>query len=201
MSARWPSAGRISGASEAVVLGHQHPDGDSIGSVLAMAMMLEARGIRVQASWPDPFVVRQVLLPSRHRAAARLPSQARRAGRGARLRQLERLEDLKRVVDGAGVINIDHHPDNPASVTPTSSTTGPRDSRDNLHLLPATGLVVELDPARCLYTGLVTDTGRFQFTNTSPGTLLVASEMGRAGGPSVESTRTSTRATRLPTCG
>jgi len=183
------AAGLIFGAREAVVLGHQHPDGDSIGSVLAMAMMLDARGIRVQASWPDPFVVpsKYSYLPGTELLVR--PSEVRPAELVVALdcANLERLEDLKRVVQGAGVINIDHHPDNPGFGDANLVDDEAAATAEIIYICSRQlGLVVELDPARCLYTGLVTDTGRFQFTNTSPETLLVASEMVALGVRPVE---------------
>jgi phosphoesterase RecJ-like protein len=183
------AAGLITGAREAVVLGHQHPDGDSIGSVLAMAMMLDARGIRVQASWPDPFAVpsKYSYLPGTDLLVR--PSDVRPAELVVALdcANLERLEDFKRLVPGAGVVNVDHHPDNPGFgdanlVDQTAAATA-----EIIYICSRElGLVVELDPARCLYTGLVTDTGRFQFTNTSPETFRVASEMVALGVRPVE---------------
>src|SRR5918992_525632 len=36
---------------------HVHPDGDALGSLLAMRLLCEANGKPAVASWPDPFVV------------------------------------------------------------------------------------------------------------------------------------------------
>src|SRR5919201_1636417 len=80
------------------------------------------------------------------------------------------------------VINIDHHHDNTAfgrvnAIVPTASSTGEvlRDLFDEL------GVELTPDLAEALYIALVTDTGRFQYTNTTPRALRLAAELVEAG--------------------
>ena len=49
------AAAIVKAGRSAVVLGHQFPDGDAIGSVLGMGLMLTRSGYDVQASWAEPF--------------------------------------------------------------------------------------------------------------------------------------------------
>src|SRR5204863_5397438 len=80
------------------------------------------------------------------------------------------------------VIDVDHHHDNTRFgqvnlIVPDASSTG-EVIRDILRELD-----VELSPeiAEALYIALVTDTGRFQYTNTSPKALRLAAELVEAG--------------------
>src|SRR5919202_947318 len=87
-------------------------------------------------------------------------------------------------LDGAPlVVDIDHHHDNTRFgrvnlIVPTASSTG-EVLRDVF-----AELGVELSPelAEALYIALVTDTGRFQYTNTTPRALRLAAELVEAGG-------------------
>jgi len=86
-------------------------------------------------------------------------------------------------VDGAGlVVNIDHHHDNSRFgsinlIVPEASSTA-EIVRDILRELDV-ALTPEI--AEALYVGLVTDTGRFQYTNTTPKALRLAAELVETG--------------------
>ena len=171
----------IRGHNTAVVLGHEHPDGDAIGSALGLGLMLEGAGYRVIVSWPHPFT-----LPHKFRF---LPGMRMLAGPRdipadgilftVDCANLDRLEVFKPAISSAdAVINIDHHPDNSRFgnvniVNPSAAATA-----EILYLAASElGLKICLEAAVCLYTGIVTDTGKFQFANTTATTLMVASEM------------------------
>lgn len=171
----------IAESDSAVVLSHQNPDGDAIGSALGLGLMLCRAGKKVQAGWPEPFE-----LPDKYRF---LPGTELLTDPGdltfdglvvavdcANTDRLGALGDAARLAPS--LINIDHHPDNTLFgtvniVDPTSSATAEILYRSAGKL----GLELDGDVAVCLYTGIVTDTGRFQFSNTSAGTLRVASEL------------------------
>ena len=106
-----------------------------------------------------------------------------------------RIGEDSSVVDGAAlVLNVDHHHDNARFgdvnliVDEASSTA--EIVRDLLRLL-GVGLTPEI--AEALYVGLVTDTGRFQYTNTTPKALRLAAELVEAGADVHGSFATSTR--------
>jgi phosphoesterase RecJ-like protein len=80
------------------------------------------------------------------------------------------------------VIDIDHHHDNTRFgdinvIDPTASSTGEL-LRDLFEVL-GVGLTPEI--AEALYIALVTDTGRFQYTNTTPKSLRLAAELVESG--------------------
>ena len=173
---------------------HHHPDGDALGSMLAMHLLCEANGKASVASWPEPFVVgpHYEFLPGLDRCTP--PSDFPHDPDVLvtfDLGQPERLGELQAAVDGASkVVVLDHHPDND------------RFGSHNLVLtdVAATAVVVRMvadelgwkltrDAALCLYVGLVTDTGRFQYPNTTPDVFHLAEELANYQLPIADITR------------
>lgn len=169
----------------AVVISHQNPDGDAIGSTLGLGLMLRSAGLNVQAAWPDPIELplKYEFMPGKEMLTS--PGELRLDGLViavdcANAGRLGELEDA--VLEAPAVVNIDHHPDNTFFgsvdiVDPAASATAEILYKAAGEL----GLEVDRDIAVCLYTGIVTDTGRFQFSNTSAGTLQVAAELVELG--------------------
>src|SRR6185503_4035634 len=87
------------------------------------------------------------------------------------------------VVDAARLtINIDHHHDNPRFgdvnlIVPDASSTG----EVLADVFRELGVAFTPQIAEALYIALVTDTGRFQYANTSPKTLRLAADLVEAG--------------------
>jgi bifunctional oligoribonuclease and PAP phosphatase NrnA len=82
------------------------------------------------------------------------------------------------------LINVDHHAGNENFgslniVVVTASSTAELVT----HLLADVGVTLEEDIATCLYTGVVTDTGRFQYANSTPDTLRLAADLLAHGVP------------------
>jgi len=94
-----------------------------------------------------------------------------------------RLGEAEPLAHSAGrVIVIDHHPDNArlgamSYVDPTAASTG----SIIWNLLPWLRVAANSDIATCLYTALLTDTGRFSYQNTSPEALRTAAAMVERG--------------------
>ncbi len=164
-----------------IIFGHQWPDGDAIGSLLGLGIALSRAGHAVQASWPAPLE-----LPHKYEFLPGLdllvePDEVEPAGLAIAVdcANAERLQELKAPATGArDLVNIDHHPDNSRFgtvnlVDPGSSATAEIITRNS----GALGIVLDGDSALCLYAGIVTDTGRFQFTNTTAETLECASRL------------------------
>ena len=112
-------------------------------------------------------------LPTDPGSACCSPSTARTSGASARADRVERTQL---------VVDVDHHHDNSRFgdvnliVDDASSTA--EIVRDILRELDV-ALTPEI--AEALYVGLVTDTGRFQYTNTTPKALRLAAELVEAG--------------------
>lgn len=180
------AAKALRSARDIVVCAHVDPDGDAVGSVLGLTLALDKLGIPVTPTLADdvPAPGAYAFLPGfdRYRPVSELdvpdvfvaldtPTPARL---GVALPLAECCRD--RVI-------IDHHPDSACfmssvcTIDPSAASTGEL----VWELLPQLGVAPDSDIATCLYTSLVTDTGRFQYTNTSPRTLRNAADMADAG--------------------
>jgi len=175
-------------ADDATLVCHVAPDGDALGSMLALARVLRRRGVDVTCTWGDERWsvpasyewlpgIETVARPAD--VASTTPSVLVVLDTGSR----DRLGVLQPLADRAGaVVVVDHHAHNAGL--------------GGLHLIDAraaaTAVVVEellrrmgeeLDEetATCLYTGLVTDTGSFQHAVTTPAVHAVAGRLLAAG--------------------
>jgi phosphoesterase RecJ-like protein len=103
----------------------------------------------------------------------------------------DRLGELGAIVNEADtVVVIDHHVTNEgfgdvSLIDPAAAATGELVSQ----VLDELGWVVTPDIATCLHTALVTDTGRFQYANTTPRTLELAARLVSAGADPAEISR------------
>jgi bifunctional oligoribonuclease and PAP phosphatase NrnA len=165
---------------------HENPDGDALGSILAMKLALDALG-----KDGIMYLYGQVPLPAEYgfmqldELQRELPSDADErvllALDAANESRLGR--DYEQLLENAPlVVDVDHHHDNTRYgdvnvIIGDASSTG-EIVRDLLRLLD-----VDLTPeiAEALYIALVTDTGRFQYTNTTPRALRLAAELVEAG--------------------
>jgi phosphoesterase RecJ-like protein len=155
-----------------MVATHVRPDGDAIGSLLAMKLILQRLGKKVDIYAQDRFPPEFDFLPDAGEVGSTPPDSAE-----YEVAILVDCGDLDRVGEelvgfiGARVpfvINIDHHiPNNPFGsiywTRPSASSTCEMlfDLCMALSLAPDAGL------ASLLYTGIMTDTGSFRFSNTN----------------------------------
>lgn len=173
---------------------HHHPDGDALGSMLAMHLLCEANGKSSVASWPSPWVVapHYAFLPGLDRC---IPPQDFPTDPEVLitfdLGDVGRLGDLAPTVERAGqVVVLDHHPDNQRF-----GTLNLVDETAAATAVLVRQLAAELDwplthdVALDLYVGLVTDTGRFRYQNTTPDVFHLAEELSEYGLPIARITR------------
>lgn len=165
---------------------HVNADGDGAGSEVGLWHMLAARGAKPFIVNPTPFPDRYQFLLEGADGADRSPKAVKELARAdavvvldisdlGRLGHLaERMEQL-----GVPVACIDHHASNgslpagPRLVDPLACATG------ELVYDLATVVGWELPPAaaRALYVAILTDTGGFRFSNTSPRTHEIAARL------------------------
>ncbi len=164
---------------------HVDPDGDALGSMLAMHHLCHAAGKPSVASWPPPFLVapHYSYLPgldtcTKPEDFPSDPDVMLTFDCGS----LDRLQDLApaavRAHANGGLIVLDHHRTNDRYGTinvidPDAAATAVMVRR----LADALGWQLSRDAAVCLYTGLVTDTGRFQYEATTPAVFELAAEL------------------------
>lgn len=179
----WTSAIQaIRSATQPVLSCHVGPDGDALGSMIALGLALKGQGVRVSASYSEPFVIPKqytflpgldLLLPP-----ASLPAEPDLmitfdAG------SMDRLGDLS-VNAGAAktLIVIDHHRSNDNFGTINLIDPNAAASAVIVHeLLKRMEISLTTEIAACLYTALVTDTGRFQYQNTTPAVMQIAADL------------------------
>ena len=164
---------------------HIGPDGDALGSMIGFGLAARKNGKKVVASFGSPFIVpanlrflpTDLLVPP-----ADVPDKPETmvvfdAG------SPDRLGELGSNASAADtLIVVDHHMTNEGfgdiSLVDSSAAATGEIVYEMLRLL-----AWELDPviAMCLHTALVTDTGRFTYSNTRPQTLRIAAELIEAG--------------------
>src|SRR6266513_3210 len=177
-------ADAIRGHERFVVTTHENPDGDALGSLLAMKLTLDQLGkdsemvIHGDAPLPGEYAF-MPLTELRRRWPDDVSERVLLAVDCANESRIADPEVLGRVPLS---VDIDHHHDNTRFgqinlIVANASSTG-EVLRDLVR-----DLGVELTPeiAEALYIAGVTDTGRFQYTNTTPKALRLAAELVEAG--------------------
>lgn len=184
----WARAVKAIDRSAEVAVGcHVAPDGDALGSMLGLAHYLERRGKRVWSSWGSPAPVipyQYAFLPGAERIVRpdQLPERVE-VFIAIDCADIKRLELLVDKFQGAGTsLNVDHHISN-SHFGHINLIDPERASSCELayELVQRLGGEADAEEATCFYTGIVTDTGRFQYSNASPETLRVAAELLEAG--------------------
>jgi bifunctional oligoribonuclease and PAP phosphatase NrnA len=175
----------LRGHERFLVTSHESPDGDALGSLLATHLALRQLGkdsVMVLVG-PAPLPGEYRFLDFvEHGLLRELPADHReRVLVAVDCAQETRLTD-QGLLESPLVLNIDHHHDNSRFgavnlVVADASSTG------EILADVFRELGVELTPelAEALYTALVTDTGRFQYTNTTPKALRLAADLVAAG--------------------
>jgi phosphoesterase RecJ-like protein len=172
----------IRSASQVALACHVNPDGDALGSMLALHHVLRANGYDSVASFSEPFVVAPHYreLPGLDRLTPpdrfpRDPAVMVTFDSGS----ITRLGDLEPSAKAAGeLIVIDHHVSNQRYGTINvidvdAAASGVLVRR----LIERLELPLNRDAAVCLYTAVVCDTGRFQYESTTSEVFALAGEL------------------------
>jgi bifunctional oligoribonuclease and PAP phosphatase NrnA len=167
------------------VTSHENPDGDALGSLLAAHLGLRELGkdsVMVLGEQPIPVEYGFLALGD-HGLIHELPADI-----GARVlvavdcAQESRIAARGIAEVAASTVNIDHHHDN-TSFGAVNLVVGGASSTAEVLADVFSALELRLTPAiaEALYTGLVTDTGRFQYANTTSKALRLAADLVDAG--------------------
>ncbi|HWQ24773.1 MAG TPA: bifunctional oligoribonuclease/PAP phosphatase NrnA [Gaiellaceae bacterium] len=170
-----------------LVTSHEAPDGDALGSLLALHLGLEQLGkdsvMFLGGPAPLPAEYRFLELPDRGLRRSLPEDAAARTLVAVDCASPSRVGAEPGVVEQAPfTINIDHHHDNPRFgdvnlIVPDASSTG----EVLADVLRELGVRLTPEIAEALYVALVTDTGRFQYANTTPKALRLAADLVEAG--------------------
>ena len=164
-----------------LVCSHSRPDGDAVGSMLAMGMLLEQMGKRADLVTADriPNVYRQLPGAEGIRCAMRVhgPYDA------VILLECDGLERARlRGLEPFFLINIDHHTSAREFGHVNWIDRGAASVGELVHrLVKAAGYNVTAEMAACLYTTILTDTGGFCYGGTRASTFALAEELTLAG--------------------
>ena len=176
------AAQKIKAANKILITAHVQPDGDAIGSTLALMQMIRSIGKSAQIFIDD--TVRKNLHTLPHFEEIRRPKDGEKFDADLMIvldTSIDRIGGVNKLTD-APILNIDHHVTNKGGDFALYVETKAAATCEIIFKL-AGELEVEITPeiATCLYTGLATDTGFFQFSNTRAETLAAASELIRCG--------------------
>ncbi len=170
--------------SRNVLIGtHEHPDGDALGSSLAMLYALESQEKSATVYIPDPAADFFAFLPGYTRLRTEKPDlHAFDTVILLDYTQLPRTHIEHEVLGKDRVISIDHHYDN-TKQTPVNLIVP--EAAATAHILFALfselNIPITPDIATCLLTGIFTDTGSFMHDSVTPEILLIASDLMRKG--------------------
>ena len=168
-------------ARKIVLCAHVSPDGDTLGSSLAMRLALEKMGKQVWVICQDAVPGYLSFLPGAEkvqRPEALGPVHPELV-LCVDVSDQRRLGSCIRVFEAAQhTAQVDHHGTNPYYaqrnlVSPSSSATG----LVVWELIKQLGVTIDTDIARCLYTAVSTDTGNFSFNNTTAEAFLMMGEL------------------------
>lgn len=184
-SARQQVLEELRSADKLVVVTHENPDGDALGSLLGMGEVLTALGkdcIKFIDSRELPLPPEYRWLPMDDVQTVPPADVAERTAVFLDCGNLDRnpAEAFKR--PGMHIVNIDHHHDNTEFgtvnlVDPAASCT----AEIVWDLMGELGVSPSQTIAEALYVGLITDTGRFMYENTTPRAHVMAADLIAAG--------------------
>ncbi|HME88060.1 MAG TPA: bifunctional oligoribonuclease/PAP phosphatase NrnA [Chthoniobacterales bacterium] len=166
------------------VLSHVRPDGDALGSQLALGLSLKQLGKDVRVWNEEGMLEKYSFLPSAN-LLSKPPAQPEQVDVVIALDTAiqNRLGATLAAIRSATLwINIDHHPSNPGYgdivyIDPKSPATG----QILFELMKSEKFPIDPAIAENLYVAISTDTGSFQYPNTTARTFEIAAELVRAG--------------------
>ena len=169
-----------------LIVTHENPDGDALGSLLAMKLALDSLGkdSKMYLYGDAPLPREYAFMPLDGLLRREPPADAaQRVLLALDCANEQRLGPDSTLLERAPLtVDVDHHHDNSRFgdvnlIIPHASSTG-EVLRD---LFRELGVGLTPDIAEALYIAVVTDTGRFQYTNTTPKALRLAAELVEAG--------------------
>ena len=175
----------LENASRVLVVSHHDPDGDALGSSLAMMHLLAGRGCECWVHSAGPLPEEYLFLPGMDKVSSEMPDPgwpdcallldchqpARTGPKG------------ETFLTGFSPLAVMDHHQGEAEVGQAVWIETDRAATAEMaaHLAFQRGWSVSPQAAACLFTGLQTDTGSFRYSNTSPRALALAGRLVEAG--------------------
>ena len=164
---------------------HERPDGDALGSLLGFAASARLAGRAVSLAIPPPYALpeRYRFLPLDLLSVPIVLTDLPHTLLAFDCASADRLGELAEIAGKVeNLVVVDHHVSNPGFGTIDLIDPGAAATVELVYdLIGELGWPVDEVVATCLLTGLVTDTGRFQYSNTTPRTHRLAARLVEAG--------------------
>lgn len=166
-------------SKSAFLVSHIHPDGDAIGSLIALGLALEAMGKTVTMFNVSPIPAVYRFLPAADRIVSEDGDSEYDIAFILDCGELKRIGKAVSTVSRIPVIiNIDHHITNTRFGNYRMVDTSACATAEIVYrLVKKMGIVVDRAIATSLYTGILTDTGSFRFSNTNKAAFAICEEM------------------------
>lgn len=177
-------AERLRSERKVLAVTHEAPDGDALGCLSAFLAITNGLGIKSRSYIPGDSP-----LPDEYSFMRNLNAVSREIPEIDSETTIYALDCASlgrsnghQMPAGSFLVNIDHHQDNPGYgdwnlVDPRAASA----TAVFYEVLKAGGFAIDVHIATALYVGLVTDTGRFQYSNTDPAAHRMAAELQEAG--------------------
>ena len=171
-------------ANKIVIVSHVSPDGDTLGSSLALMHTLRSLGKEVVMNVDDDIPAVYSFLPG--------IQEYRRFAAGESVEadllvvidasSADRAGNAMEAVNALAVLNIDHHKTNTHFADYLYLDADAAATAEIIYsLLQTMAVPLNIDVATCIYEGLYTDTGSFKYSNTTSNTLATAAALLKLG--------------------
>lgn len=169
------AAARLLGADNVLVLTHKNPDGDAIGSGIAIANALRQKGKRCRVAWSGELASFFSLITRDYRGDDFAEPDFVLAVDLANTKLLP--DETKEYADTVDMV-IDHHATGVAFARETLLEPGASCCAEIIYkVISAMGCEITQQIANCIYVGLATDTGCFRYSNTTADNHILAAEL------------------------
>ena len=176
------AAAKLRAADNILLTAHINPDGDAIGSTLAMLQVLRSMGKNVQVYIDDKLPKNFEVLP--YAEEIRRPREDEKFNADLLVvldTSPDRIGAVKNLTD-APILNIDHHITNKFEENDLYLDANAAATCEIIfNLCNELFINIAKNVAVCLYTGIATDTGFFNYSNTRPSTLRAAAALVESG--------------------
>ena len=170
---------QIKAAERVAIMSHIYPDGDAVGSSLALALALEKLGKKVDVYLQDGVPVVYSFLTGANKILREWNGNEYDMAIAVDSGDMERLGTCDKIFNSAAIkINIDHHITNTNfgeynHIEAYASAAGEIIYR----IIKMASIDLDKEIAECLYVAIATDTGGFRFSNTTSICMQVAAEL------------------------
>ena len=170
----------LKSAQKLAIVSHVSPDGDTLGSSLALMHALRTLGKDVIMNVDDDISTVYSFLPGIEEFRRFAPDESVEADILVIIdaSSADRAGNAMEVVKARAVLNIDHHKTNTRFADYLYLDSDAAATAEIVYsLLQEMGIGLTTDIATCIYEGIYTDTGSFKYSNTTSNTLKTAAEL------------------------